>query len=149
MAQPGSQNNGGSQPAELQLAELNHRSASPGSCDVGIFNPGLEDWKYIDKTTREDKKGVAFRCLLVCLADPSQYVKGEVGMRSEDMRPLNAAQTKFEDIKAFRMSLVKFQTGTAQEYLHTPQKFVVNLSTTKFDPIMQKFKVKSYQHNLL
>ena len=36
------------------------------------------------------------------------------------------------------MSGVHFQTNTAQEYVHTPQKFVVNMARTKFDPLMSK-----------
>ena len=59
-------------------------------------------------------------------------------MRSQDRNPLHAAAAKFGENKVFRMRDVKFQTATAQEYLHTPQKFVVNQNTTKFDPLMSR-----------
>ena len=139
MAAPTSTSSGGSQPAVLQLAELNQRSASLGSWDVGIFKPRIDEWTYLEKSTKREKKGAAFRCLLVYLPDPSQYVKGEILMiPCRNMKPLEEAKEKFKENKSFHMHLVKFQANTAQEYLHTPQKFVVNLSTTTFDPLMSK-----------
>ena len=126
------------QPAGLQLADLNQRSASLGSWDVGIFNPGIERWTYIDKKSKSQKEGAAFRCYLVLLSDPRQYVRGEIGMRNSDLKPPQAAEKKFTANKSYRMSAVKFHTGTSQEYIHTPQKFVVNLSTTKLNPIMSR-----------
>lgn len=138
MTEPKEQNSGVSQPAGLQLAELNQRSASLGTWDVGIFKPTIDEYTYTDKSTKREKKGAAFRCLLVYLPDPTQYAKGEIGMKSQDMKPLEAAKEKFKESITFRMSRVKFQGNTAQEYVHTPQKFVVNLSLTKFDPLVSK-----------
>jgi hypothetical protein len=36
------------------------------------------------------------------------------------------------------MSAVHFQSNCAQEYLHAPLKFVVDLSRTKLDPLLSK-----------
>ena len=125
------------QPADgLQLAELNQRSAMIGSWHVGIFNPKISEWTFTDKTSKKEKQGAAFRCLLVCLQDHSQYVTREIPMANQKMKPLTQAMTKFEKNKCFRMSAVKFKPNTQQEFLQTPQKFIVNMSSTKFDPIM-------------
>ena len=129
---------GVSQPAGLQLVELNQRSACLGCWDVGIFKLEIERWTYTEKRTGNKKEGAAFRCYLVLLNDPRQYVRGEIGMRNSDLKPLQAAETKFTANKSFRMTAVKFHTGTSQEYIHTPQKFVVNLSTTKLNPLMSR-----------
>ena len=115
MAAPTSTSSGGSQPAVLQLAELNQRSASLGSWDVGIFKPRIDEWTYLEKSTKREKKGAAFRCLLVYLPDPSQYVKGEIlVMGCRNMKPLEEATEKFKENKSFHMQLVKFQANTAQ-----------------------------------
>ena len=72
---------GVSQPAGgLQLKELNRRSATLGFWDVGISFPEIVQWTNEDKKTKKEKKGAAFKCLLVSLQDPSQYVKGEIWM---------------------------------------------------------------------
>ena len=76
------------QPAGLQLVELNKRSASLGVWDIGIYKPEIAEWTFVDKKTSKDRKGAAFRCLLVSLIDPSQYVKGEIGVKNQDMAPL-------------------------------------------------------------
>ena len=76
------------QPAGLQLVELNKRSASLGVWDIGIYKPEIAEWTFVDKKTSQEKKGAAFRCLLVSLIDPTQYVKGEIGMKKQDMAPL-------------------------------------------------------------
>ena len=76
---------GVSQPAGLQLAELNQRSAGLGHWDVGIFKPEIERWTYSDKRTGNQKEGAAFRCYLVDMNDPRQYVGGEMGMRNSDL----------------------------------------------------------------
>ena len=135
---------GVSQPAELHLAELNQRSASLGSWDVGVCNTVIDEWTYFDKNG-QSRKGAAFRCLLVYLGEPGQYVKGEIGMRNQDAQPLVTAKGNFKDSKCFRMLFVKFQTGTAQEYLHAPLKFVVNLKTTKLVPLMSGSQNKVIQ----
>ena len=36
------------------------------------------------------------------------------------------------------MSAVGFQQSNQQDYLHTPIKFAVSMSATKFDPLMSK-----------
>ena len=59
-------------------------------------------------------------------------------MRNSDRKPLEAAEKKFTANKSYRMTVVKFQTATPQEYIHTPQMFVVNLSTTKWHPLMSR-----------
>ena len=138
MAEVEKTDSGVSQPAGLQLAELNQRSAPLGSWDVGIFNPGIERWTHTDKKSYSQKEGAAFRCYPVLLSDPRQYVRGEIGMRNSDMKPLQAAEKQFTANVSFRMTAVRFQSGTSQEYIHTPQKFVVNLSTTKVTPLMMK-----------
>jgi hypothetical protein len=145
MAEQGTSSSGVSQPATLQLAELNQRSASLGTWDVGVFNPHIDEWTYTEKSSGRCKNGAAFRCLLVYLSDPSQYVKGEIVAKNQDRKSLEAAMLKFEGNKCFRMSNVKFQTTTAQEYLHTPLKFVVNMATTKLDPRMSKTDGESIQ----
>ena len=126
------------QPAGLQLVELNKRSASLGGWDIGIYKPEIEEWTYPDKKTGQEKKGAAFRCLVVYLSDPTQYVKGEIGMKGQDMAPLKKAMDKYAENKCFRMSAVAFQQSAQQEYLHTPIKFAVNMSNTKFEPLMHK-----------
>ena len=130
MADGSGADSGVPQPAGIQPVELNQRSASLGSGDVGIFNPGIERWTYTDKKSKSQKEGAALGCYIVLLSDPSQYVRGGIGMRNSDLKPLQAAEKKFIANKCFRMSAVKFHS-THQEYIHTPQKFIVNLSTTK------------------
>ena len=56
-------------------------------------------------------------------------------MRNQDRKPLEAAK-KFTDKKSLRMSAVKLQASTSQEYLHTPLMFIVSMSTAHFDPRM-------------
>jgi hypothetical protein len=124
------------QPAVLQLAELNQRSASLGSWDIGMFKPEIHEWIYTEKKTSQKKKGAAFRGLLVSLSNPSHYARGEIFMRSEKKEPLEQAKKKLTENKCFRMSAVHFQNNCAQEYLHTPQKFVVDLSSTRLDPLL-------------
>ena len=63
---------------------------------------------------------------------------GSILMKNQDMSPLETAAKKNQANTCFRMSGVHFQTNTAQEYVHTPQKFVVNMTRTKFDPLMSK-----------
>ena len=122
----------------LQLAELNQRSASLGSWDVSMFSSEIHEWTYSDKKTLQKRKGAAFRVLLVSLTNPSHYVKGEIIMRNDKKEPLEQAKNRFAENKCFRMSAVHFQSNTAQEYLHTPLKFVVDLSRTKLDPLLSR-----------
>ena len=68
-----------SQRADTQaLAELNQRSAGLGLWGVGIFHPAIHEWKYTTKATGQLKAGAAFRCTLVSLLDPSQYVNAHM-----------------------------------------------------------------------
>ena len=104
------------------LAELNQRSAALGQWDVGIFRPGIHEWKYTTKSTKEPKTGKGFRCILVSVLDPSQYVNAHVQMRSDNTKPLQEAETKFTAGLKFRLSKVALDNWTKQEFLHTPLK---------------------------
>ena len=81
-----------------------------GFWEVGIFKPRIGFWKFNDKATKTGKEGAAFRCLLVDVGDPSQYVRTEIVRRSQDMKPLHAIQNKFLEGKRFRMTAVRFRT---------------------------------------
>ena len=81
-----------SQCAETQaLAELNQRSAGLGLWDAGIFRPHIHDFKWTPKNTGQEKSGADFRCTLVSVRDPSQYVSAHINMRSDSMAPLQQA----------------------------------------------------------
>ena len=83
-----------SQRADTQaLAELNQRSAGLGTWDVAIFNPGMHYWTWTHKGTGRDLNGAAFRCILVSVLDPSQYVGAHLLMRSDKMAPLQQAES--------------------------------------------------------
>ena len=77
----------------LLLPELTPRSAGLGKWDVGVFHPRIEQWQA--PTTGKD--GVVFRCILVSLQNPAAYLPGEIGMRNQEMRPLERAQSKFKE----------------------------------------------------
>ena len=59
-------------------------------------------------------------------------------MRNDKKEPLEQAKKKFAENKCFRMSAVHFQSNTAQEFMHTPLKFVVDLSSTRLDPLLSR-----------
>ena len=120
----------------LQLAELNQRSAKLGSWNVSVFHPKTEKYSWTDKTTQESKSGEAFKCLLVSMEDPSWYIQAVVRMRNDNRAPLQKAVAKFTKNKCFCMSQVEFQPHRSQAYVHAPLKLVVNMSATKFDPIL-------------
>ena len=127
-----------SQRADTQaLAELNQRSAGLGLWDVSIFHPAIYTWKYTTKATGQPKAGAAFRCTLVSLIDPSQYVNAHIQMRSGNMVPLQEAEAKFKAGLKFRISKVGFDSSAKQEFLHTPLKHKIDLARTKTDPLMQ------------
>ena len=127
-----------SQRADTQaLAELNQRSAGLGLWDVSIFRPYIHEWKYTPKATGQPKAGAAFRCTLVSVLDPSQYVNAHIQMRSGNMAPLQQAAAKFKADLKFRMSKVGFDSSAKQEYLHTPLKRRIDLARAKTDPLMQ------------
>ena len=87
----------------LALAELNQRSASLGQWDVSIFRPNIHEWKYNTKSTSQSKTGKAFRCTLVSVLDPSQYINAYVQMRSDNTTPLQEAEGKFKAGLKFRI----------------------------------------------
>ena len=136
VASTSADSSGVSQPAGLQLAELNQRSASLGSWDIGMFKPEIHEWTYSDKKTLKQVNGAIFRVLLVSLTHPNHYAKGEIFMRNEKKEPLEQAKKKYAENKCFRMSAVHLKSNSAQEYLHTPLKFVVDLSRTRLDPLL-------------
>ena len=43
---------------------------------------------------------------------------------------------RFKDYLRFRMANVSLKADVKQEYLHTPQKILVNFEKTKFDPLL-------------
>ena len=90
------------------LAELNQRSAALGLWDVGIYRPGIHEWQWTLKTTEQVKDGAAFRCTLVSLLDPSQYVNAHIQMRSDNMTLLQQAEAKFKAGLKFRISKMGF-----------------------------------------
>ena len=98
--------------ATQALAELNQRSAGLGQWDVGIFRPGIHEWKYTTKSTKQPKIGKAFRCTLVSVLDPSQYVSAHVQMRSDNATPLQEAEAKFKAGLKFRISKVALDNFT-------------------------------------
>ena len=57
-------------------------------------------------------------------------------MRNGNKRPLEQALNRFKVNTAFRMTNVQFQGNCAQEYLHTPQKFVIQIQGSKFDSLL-------------
>ena len=126
-------------PQETQaLAELNQRSAALGQWDVGIFRPAIYEWKYTTKSTQQPKIGKAFRCILVSVLDPSQYVSAHVQMRSNNETPLQEAKAKFIAGLKFRISKVALDNSTKQEFLHTPLKQKIDLAKTKVERLMQE-----------
>ena len=120
------------------LAELNQRSAALGQWDVGIFRPGTHEWKYTTKSTKQPKTGKDFRCILVSVLDPSQYINAYVQMRSDNTTPLQEAEGKFKAGLKFRISKVALDNLAKQEFLHTPLKQKIDLAKTKVVPLMQE-----------
>ena len=123
--------------ATLALPELNQRSAGLGLWDVGIFRPAIHEYKWVAKSTGAEKTGADFRCILVSISDPSQYVSARLSMRSNNMAPLKQAETKFQPDLKFRISKVVLDSSAKQEYLHTPIKLKIDLTKTKADPLLQ------------
>jgi len=120
----------------LSLAELNQRSAPLAAFNIGIVYPRIEDYEYNDKSNHK-KKGATFRCLIVCLEDPQHYATAELTMRGTSRKPLEDAQGKFKAGLQFRMNSTRLKGNIKQEFLHTPLKLVIDLTATKFDPILQ------------
>ena len=57
-------------------------------------------------------------------------------MRSGNKNPLEQALKRFKANTAFRMTNVQFQGNCPQEYLHTPQTFVVQIQGSKVDSLL-------------
>jgi hypothetical protein len=128
---------GVAQPAEsLKLCELNQRSAGLGEWEVICFHPHIREYEYSLKNATGKKKGADFRVILVSRTDHTQYVSAHMSMKGSDMAPLIAARDKFKANLPYRISKVKLDT-TAQQYLHTPIKWKVNLSNTATKPMMR------------
>ena len=138
-------NNSGSKPggvdshhADTQtLTELNQRSASIGLWDVSVFRPTMHYWKYKQKSSGQERNGADFRCTLVSVHNPEQYVSAHITMRSDKMGPLQQAEAKFKANLKFRISKVGLDNSAKQEFMHTPVKHKVDLSRTKADPLMK------------
>ena len=120
----------------LHLSELNERSARLGLWHVGIFQPQIDEWTWQDKNTGQQKRGAAFRCLLVSMLNPSEYVVAQQSMRNGNRAALDATLHRYRPNTAFRMTNVQFQGNAIQEYMHTPLKVVVQMQSSKFDPIL-------------
>ena len=94
---------------------------------MSIFRPYIYEWTYTPKATGQPKAGAAFRCTLVSVLDPSQYVNAHIQMRSDNMAPLQQAEAKFKADLKFRISKVALDSSTKMEYLHTPIKHKIDL----------------------
>ena len=116
-----------SQRAEtLALAELNQRSAGLGYWEVGISRRYIHDYKWTPKNTGQEKIGADFRCTLVSVRDPSQYVIAHISMRSGNKAPLQNALAKFKSDLKFRIRKVALDSSDKQQYFHTPIKFKID-----------------------
>ena len=58
-------------------------------------------------------------------------------MRSANRDPLEAAEKRFIENTTFLMTSVQFQTNVKQEYMHTPLKCMVQIASSKFDPLLK------------
>ena len=118
------------------LSELNQRSANLGCWEVGVFNPCIEDFEWTDKNTGQQKQGTAYRCYLISCRNPSQYVAAQQLMRNGNRNALDRVYQRLKANTCFHMSNVQLNGNTQQEFMNTPQKFVVLISGTKFDPLL-------------
>ena len=142
MAAPGSASGSAK---TLLLAELHARSAPIGKWDVDVFRPSIQEYKWMDKKTGQEKTGAEFRCILISRDDHSQYVNAHWTMRQGKMEPLKTAQDKFQPNAAFRMSHVKLFGNAQQQYLHTPIKLKINLEHTTTEKISSVEACKEVQ----
>ena len=120
----------------LQLSELNQRSAPLAAFDIAFYQPKIERYQYNDKKTKKPKNGASFRALLVCLRNPEKYVTAELSMRSDNIDPLEKALEKFKEGLCWRMNGIRLKSVVQQEYMHTSVKLIVDMGTTKFNPLM-------------
>jgi hypothetical protein len=127
---------GVAQPAGLHLFDLNERSAKLGTWEVGCFHGQIKVWPYTNQKAQKVKYGAAFRCILVSISHPSQYVVAQLNMRGANKEPLDKAKVKFSDNKTFHLSKVRMHNNTQKQYLHTPCKFVVQIQGSSFDPLV-------------
>ena len=119
------------------LKMLNARTTTVGQYNVGIYRPQITEYSYTNNSTGAEHKGRKFQCLLVCLQNRGQYVVGELHQKAADDKPLKNASTKFKEHLCFRMSKTRLKINVKQQYVHTPQKIVVDLAGTTFDPILE------------
>ena len=122
--------------APLSLKELNTRSAPLGSWDVGVFRAGVHEYTWTDKTTKVQKQGATFQCLLVAANDPETYISASAVMRAGNKQPLDALSNKFKDNRKFRLTKVALQTQAKQQYLHTPLKMRIDIGKTHSEPLI-------------
>ena len=120
----------------LHLSELNQRSANLGCWEVGVFSPCIEDFQWTDKNTGQQKQIAAYRCLLVSCRNRSQYVAAQQTMRNGNKSALDRVYQRFQANTYFRMSNVQLNGNMQQEFMNTPQTFVVLIPGTKFDPLL-------------
>ena len=116
------------------IKELNGRTAPLGLFAVSVYRARMDTYEY----TRSNvvKQGQTFRCILVSTSNQQQYIRAELAKKGDDAKPLEKAYMKFKDYLRFRMANVSLKADVKQEYLHTPQKILVNFEKTKFDPLM-------------
>ncbi len=119
--------------ATLPLKPLNSRSAKISAWDAAAFAAKIYDYTNL----RGAQDNCVFRCLLTSLQDPSAYVRAEVKMKNGDKAPIVAATDKYKDGLRFRMSKVRFAAGKP-EYISAPLQILVDLQTTKMDPLLNE-----------
>jgi len=117
---------------QLQLSELNQRSAPTDEFDVAFYKPKIDRYEYQDRKTKKTKKGASFRTILVCIQNPEQYLTAKLAMRSDNLEPLTKALEKYKDGTVWRMSGTRLKSNVQQEYMHSSLKLVVDMNNTKF-----------------
>ena len=110
-----------------------------------MFQPRIIPYTWKDRKTGQHKAGANFKCLLVSLADRRSYMLCQLAMKDGKKEPLEDALKRFKENTSFRMSNVHFVNKSAQEYVHAPIKFVVDLGKTKMDPLMSQGDGQSIQ----
>ena len=117
---------------QLQLSELNQRSAPTDEFDVAFYKPKIDRYEYQDRKTKKTKKEASFRTILVCIQNPEQYLTAKLAMRSDNLEPLTKALEKYKDGTVWRMSGTRLKSNVQQEYMHSSLKLVVDMNNTKF-----------------
>ena len=116
------------------MKELNGRTAPLGTFGVSVYRSKIDTYKY--KRNNVEKEGQTFRCILVSTSNQQQYIRAELAKKGDDAKPLEKTYINFKEYLRLRMANVSLRADVKQEYLHTPQKILVNLFGTKFDPLM-------------